>query len=213
MNELSCNHVRDVAAEAALDMLAGDERTFVFDHLENCLVCRSLVESYVRVADSLLVALPEADVPDELSRTLRAPHRSPRKRRIRLAPTMSIAATLILVVGLFLATRRPANPSYGQRVGETAALVSPSGGRVGSVTVRSGGDPSISMSIDGALSDGTYECQVLMAEGDPVTIGQLIVGAGHGWWEGPLEVDPTTITAVRVVGSHHEVAAVAGLHP
>ena len=215
MTELSCSELRDLAAEAALDLLSGDERAQVFAHLEHCATCRGLVEGYSRAADALLVSLPQADVPAELSARLRAtaPTTS-RRRRSFVKPVLAAAA--VIVVGLtfaLLGLRATSNHSYNP-LAETGSLVSPSNGRVGSVKVDMGSDPWISMKIDGAmLADGTYRCEVLLSSNATVTLGALTVASGSGSWNGPLVVNPNDIRVVRVVAGTGDVVAVAGLAP
>lgn len=213
MTDLSCSEVRELAAEAALDLLPGDERALVFEHLEHCPACRSVVEGYVRAADALLVSLPQAEVPEELSIRLRSAVPTTRRRRRSYAKLLLSAAAVILValtlvlVGLRATSSHEYNP-----LAETGSLVSPSNGRVGSVKVDTGADPWISMKIDGALlADGTYRCEVLLTSNATVTLGSLTVAAGSGSWNGPLEVNPDHISVVRVVAGNGDVVAVAGL--
>ncbi|MGZ4701827.1 MAG: anti-sigma factor family protein [Ilumatobacteraceae bacterium] len=213
MIELSCSELSDLAAEAALDLLPGDERTLVFEHLEHCAACRGLVEGYVRTADALLVSLPQADVPEELSARLRsAAPTPPRQRHSHLKPVLSAAAVIVVALTFVLFGLRATSNHQYNPLAETGSLVSPSNGRVGSVKVDTGADPWISMKIDGAmLADGTYRCEVLLSSNDTVTLGSLTVASGSGSWNGPLAVDPDHIRVVRVVAGNGDVVAVAGL--
>lgn len=213
MNELSCSAVSDLAAEAALDVLPGDERALVFEHLEHCAACLRLVESYVRAADALLVSLPQADVPEELSTRLRSAVPSvPRSRRSYAKPLLGAVAVILVALTVVLVGLRATSNTHYNPQAEIGSLVSPSNGHVGSVKVDTGADPWISMNVDGAsLADGTYRCEVLLTSNATVTLGNLTVTAGSGSWNGPLEVNPDHISVIRVVAGNGDVVAMAGL--
>jgi predicted anti-sigma-YlaC factor YlaD len=213
MNKLSCSAVRDLAAEAALDVLPGDERALVFEHLEHCSACRSLVESYVRAADALLVSLPEADVPQELATRLRSavPAAPPRRRSYTKLVLGAAAVILVALSAVLIGLRATTNHHYAPQA-ELGSLVSPSNGHVGSVKVDTGTDPWISMSVDGAsLADGTYRCEALLTSNATVALGKLTVAGGSGSWNGPLEVNSDDITVVRVIAGNGDVVAIASL--
>ncbi len=213
MTEVSCAELRDLAAEAALDLLPGDQRALVFEHLEHCAACRSLVEGYVRATDALLVSLPPAEVPHELSTRLRhAVPTAARRRRSYAKPLLGAAAVIVVALTFVLVGLHATSGNHYNPLAETGSLVSPSNGRVGSVKVDTGSDPWISMNIDGAmLADGTYRCEVLLSSNATVTLGSLTVAAGSGSWNGPLVVNPDDIRVVRVVAGSGDVVAVAGL--
>ncbi len=212
MTELSCSELRDLAAEAALDLLPGDQRALVYEHLEHCATCRGLVEGYVRTADALLVSLPPADVPEKLSARLRSAAPTTPRRHSYVKPVLGVAAVIVVALTVVLfGLRSTSNHAYNP-LAETGSLVSPSNGRVGSVKVDTGSDPWISMKIDGAmLADGTYRCEVLLSSNATVTLGSLTVAAGSGSWNGPLVVNPDHIRVVRVVAVNGDIVAVAGL--
>ena len=213
MNEMSCAAVRDLAAEAALDVLPGDERALVFEHLEHCAACRSLVESYVRAADALLVSLPQADVPAELAMRLRSSVPAPPHRRSYTKLVLGAAAVILVAVGAVLVGLRATTNHHDAPRAELGSLVSPSNGHVGSVKVDTGTDPWISMSVDGSsLADGTYRCEAVLNSNAIVTLGKLTVAAGSGWWNGPLDVNPNDISVVRVIAANGDVVATAGLN-
>jgi predicted anti-sigma-YlaC factor YlaD len=213
MNELSCAAVRDLAAEAALDVLPGDERALVFEHLEHCAACRSLVESYVRVADALLVSLPQVDVPPELALRLRSvvPVAPPRGRSYTKL-VLGAAAIILVALSAVLIGLRATSNHHDAPQAELGSLVSPSNVHVGSVKVDTGTDPWISMSVDGAsLADGTYRCEAVLTSNATVTLGKLTVAAGSGWWNGPLDVNPSDISVIRMVAGNGDIVATAGL--
>ena len=63
MSPLRCEEARELAAELALDVLPGDERARVLEHLAGCTSCQAVVDELSLAADGLLLALPEADPP------------------------------------------------------------------------------------------------------------------------------------------------------
>jgi hypothetical protein len=65
-----CHQVREVAAELALGVLAGQERAEALQHLAGCSSCRRHVAELAEVADELLLLTPSREPPWGSSRAL-----------------------------------------------------------------------------------------------------------------------------------------------
>jgi predicted anti-sigma-YlaC factor YlaD len=225
MNAFTCDAVRDMATDAALDTLFGDERAAVFDHLHHCPACRAVVDGYADVAAALLLAIPEADVPDELALRLRATvpaagtasggvaSATARRRSWALAG-LAVAATLLLVGVVAVAFDRPhTTPAYSSHVyspqAEQMSLLAPAGTTVGNVVVDPGDTPWISMSVSSPLAAGLYHCEVVLDDATSAPIGDLTVSNGTGAWSGPLHIDTERIRRIQLVAPNGTVAASA----
>jgi hypothetical protein len=58
MTALTCAEFRDLAAEVALGLVAGEERSQALNHLAGCAGCRFALDELLRVADTLLLLSP-----------------------------------------------------------------------------------------------------------------------------------------------------------
>lgn len=63
MNTMSCDELREIAPEVALDLLTGAERAAALAHLEECQPCRAEVASLATTADALLAVAPAVEPP------------------------------------------------------------------------------------------------------------------------------------------------------
>src|SRR3954452_19634464 len=59
----ACAEMDPLAPEIALGIVTGDERATALVHLEDCPLCRQLVDDLSAVADDLLLLAPEAEPP------------------------------------------------------------------------------------------------------------------------------------------------------
>lgn len=62
-DEMSCEQVRELAAELAIGIADGQERDAALQHCATCTGCRSLVADLSRTADDLLLLAPEHEPP------------------------------------------------------------------------------------------------------------------------------------------------------
>ncbi|MEI8238493.1 MAG: zf-HC2 domain-containing protein [Actinomycetota bacterium] len=216
MNPLSCDAVRDLAPEAALDVLPGEERALVLEHLHHCTTCRSVVDGYADVASALLLALPEADVPAVVEANLRATSPAPAmdpalalSRRHVARPLLAVAAAVLLVGVLVIAFGRSDTQHIYSAQAEQLSLVTSGGTTVGTVVIDPGSSPWISMSVVGALPTATYHCEVLLADASTTPVGNLAVANGTGTWSGPLHVDASHILQVRLISPSGDTVAFA----
>src|SRR5919197_1369605 len=81
MSELDCVRVREVAAELALGILAGEERAAAVAHLDRCPECREYVEQLTLVGDGLLDLLPASEPPPGFETRVTAAIRADRRAR------------------------------------------------------------------------------------------------------------------------------------
>jgi len=212
MSGMTCDDVRTVAAELALDVLPADERARVLDHLDDCPVCRELVDGYVRASDSLLLALPDAPVPSATAAAIRATKPVAQievRRRMRGRWMLAAAATVMLVVVAVavVAQDEPVEDEPGE---VAVGLVAADGDAVGTVTLEGGDDPWIWMAMAG-VDDATYRCEVVFDDGTTAAIGRLTVIGGHGAWDAPIAFDLGDVSEVHVVAPDGTIVASASV--
>ena len=210
MSGMTCDDVRAVATELALDVLPADERARALDHLDDCPACRELVDGYVRASDSLLLALPDAAVPSATSTAIRATKPVAPievRRRARGGWMLAAAAAVLLVVVAVAVVAQDGR--VDDEPGEVAvALVAADGDAVGTVSLEGGDDPWIWMAVSG-VADATYRCEVVFDDGTTAAIGRLTVTGGHGAWDAPIAFDVGDVSEVRVVSPDGTVVAAA----
>jgi hypothetical protein len=256
---LTCDELRAMAAEVALEILSGSERADALGHMEHCVGCRAFVESLAHTGDSLLLLAPEADPPMGFESRVAArvaqdaqPHEaSPavaeqagehgqvvelgdragptpirpkppsrrasalRRRRTALA---AAAAAAILVGGTAAGvTVIENNGSSGPaQVADQTSLrsgqfMATSGQQVGQVYTYSGNPSWVFMNVDASGANGTYTCELEMANGSTVPLGQFDVHDGIGEWAHTVGVDVDQIKAAKLVSPSGVTLATAKL--
>jgi hypothetical protein len=213
---LRCEDVRELAAEAALDVLPGDERAAVLEHLETCPGCQSLVDELAGSADRLLLALPEADPPEGFAvRTVAAmqaqgqPLAAHRRRRLGLLVAAAAALLAVALGGLLV---RAAGDGTGGGADLAVPLVVPGGGPdIGELTITAGDAPWISWRIDDGEGTHRYTCVLVLTDGSTEPIGPLDIADGRGSWGRVLPYDRDQLQAARVVDDGGRTIAWADL--
>ena len=95
---MDCSEAATMLDELALDVLPGDRRTALLNHLEECPGCRQLLDELSETADALLLAGPVAAPPpgfeDRVLERIQAP-RARAQTRLRLFAAAAAAALLL----------------------------------------------------------------------------------------------------------------------
>jgi anti-sigma-K factor RskA len=106
---MTCEEIRELAADVALGISDGEQRAEVLRHIATCSECRRLVEELTEVGDELLLMAPVQEPPAGFeSRVVeRLGAREPRPRRFRrvawrVAPALAAAAvTAVALVAVY----------------------------------------------------------------------------------------------------------------
>lgn len=85
MSEMTCEQLRELDAELALDILPARERARAVAHLDRCPGCRGHIEQLAQVGDGLLGLLPGTEPPVGFESRVTAglqpaPQQAPRSR-------------------------------------------------------------------------------------------------------------------------------------
>jgi hypothetical protein len=188
------NHseTRELAAELALDVAAGEERGRALAHLEACRECRALVGGLADAKEEILLLAPEREPSAgfesrTLARLARPVARAPRWRRIL---SLSVAASIAAAAGVgtvWLATRSDRQAAAllttalqradGKYLG-IEVLRRPDGTRIGHMAVYLGRPSWIFAVVDEDGPVGTFDVEVVDATGARHPAGVLTIDAG-----------------------------------
>lgn len=141
--EMGCEQVRELAAELALGIAAGEDRDAALRHLSGCPACRQLVSELSSVGDELLLLAPEREPPLGFeSRVLTEIAEPPRPHRLQA-----------LWGGLRAVLRRWV-PRGRRWVAVAAAAVLAAAIGAGSVFVTTASDRQLAESYRAVLGEG-----------------------------------------------------------
>jgi len=207
MSDVTCDVVRECAADFALGAVTGRERADLLAHLDRCQSCQALVGEYAGVADSLLDLVPEADPPGELAppvlAALRpAPRRGWRHRVVALAAAAIVAIST--ATGVTWALVAGGSGGRAQHAAlHSAPMVGSGGLTVGRVVTTDERDPTLSVSIDYWLPEGEYQLGARNAAGASAPIGTLNIADGRGTWTGSASAveHPVAVTLTNTSGA------------
>lgn len=202
----TCARVQELAPELALGLLPGEERALVLGHLVGCDACRAVTARLAELADALLLAAPEAEPPAGFESRALARMGPPARSRRREVRAATLAAAVLLVVGIALGSLLPLGRRDGTEPVRTARLAVAGGGGAGEVYTYAG-DPAWLFMVVRGVRDGTYTCRVRVRGGGQLAIGRLSVRDGRGAWGRALAVDPGLISTVELVDASGRVVA------
>lgn len=209
MTALTCPEVEELAAELALGTLPGDVRSAVLGHLDGCSDCRRLVAKLSDAADALLALAPEVEPPAGFAeRTLSV--MVPRRRRRWRPVALAAAAALVLGAAIGYVPGRVHSGSMAMvQVASFSHLGSES--LAGRVYAEIDNPSWVFMTVHGAGSGETYNCELVLKDGRVLPIGSLKTQGGVGSWGRGVDVPLDQIHLVRLLDSTGSVAATATL--
>ncbi len=222
-----CDRVRELAPELALGIADGEERAEALEHLARCPECRRYLEELSVSADELLLLAPAHEPPPGFEGRVLAQmttRRSRGWRRVLVPAAVAAVAATVAAAGVWFAT--DSDRELADRYGETLALANgeyfaaapleaAGGRRIGTVFGYEG-DPSWCVVVVGSdegapVRSGTYEMQLVTADGTRVPWGSLDVSDGTGSAGHAMELDYHELAEVRLLDSEREEVAEAEL--
>ncbi|MGH2736933.1 MAG: zf-HC2 domain-containing protein [Actinomycetota bacterium] len=230
--EMTCEQVRGLAPELALDIAAGDERDTLLHHLIGCPECRRLAAELSSLSDELLLLLAPAHEPglgfesrvlDALAEPSRPRRNKPLAQRRRWVSAAAAAVIVAAALGggsVFLATSddRQLAQSYRATLDEgqgsffAAAPLTGSQGRIGTVFGYEGRPSWVMVTMEPALGEERpFEVQVVTADGKYLVVGDAVLGGNDGTWGREIPVDLSEVHEFRFVGADGQIAFTATL--
>ncbi|MGH9121940.1 MAG: zf-HC2 domain-containing protein, partial [Acidimicrobiales bacterium] len=192
---MTCAEAEGLAAELALGVLGGMQRSQVLAHLETCSGCRSLVDQLAAVSDVLLQLAPEVEPPAGfetrvLARTEPiAPLRAVHSLRSRRALWLASAGAAVAGVAAVLAFALPAssafhvkNPGGVVALGGRSMVAAPllhDGEQLGQVFAYAGNPSWVFMTVDAQTTPREVICELDLAGGQTIRLGTFPVSAGY----------------------------------
>ena len=202
---MTCDDLRSVAAELALDELTGNDRALALEHLTTCDGCRALVSDLASVADTLLLLAPAIEpAPGFESRVLaRVQPTRPRHRRARLAAAAAAAVLVGVAIGFVLGDR-----GETRSLPVAALLTGADGHAAGSVVLAAAPDRMTCVFEDPRFG-GAYDVEVVLADGSTADVGGFSADGAPWSWTVELPVDAADVRLIRVLGEGGVLRATA----
>lgn len=215
MSDLSCVQMRELAAEMALDVLAGYERATAQAHLNQCPACRSYVGSLTTVSDRMLSLVPGVEPPVGFEDRVLAgmgltpPPAKPKRRWWPVAAAAAVAALVFGFGGWAMGavtmeqtvTQQATAGNPSDDVLRFAALRSGDRHQIGQVFTYDGDSSWVYMSVNADPSTGPVTCQLIRQDGGWVQVGTFALNNGKGDWGTELAVDPSQMVGARLVSA------------
>jgi hypothetical protein len=215
---VSCTQFRNLAPELSLEVLGGAERAEALDHAEHCAVCRSFVAELSETVDALSLLLPEVEPPPGFAtRTLGAlgPARSRRPWRwglgVAAAAAAIAAASAVVSIAVVRMTDRSSPVGTVAPVGDLreAPMMGAGGRLAGRAYAYRGRSPWLLVSVDYGVPAGAYGVEIGATHGSGTRVGTLAVSGGRGSWGGTVDIPPSGLDTVRIVGADGRVVCEA----
>jgi len=192
-----CSGVRSVLPEYAAGALDAPDRAAVEAHLSACAACRGEADSFVDVADDLLLLAPGAEPPvgfesAVMERIEQLPRRRSRRRSVAL-----LAAAAIVLAGFGAVLGRmtaPSSPSAEQAI----TLRNGRGVAVGTAYVREGNPGRMFLTMR-YRADWRLYVETVSADGTVTRVGSLQVRDGQGSFGATSPVPIDEIRLIRMV--------------
>lgn len=223
-----CAFFREVAAELALGVLTGPDRSAALAHMDRCARCQAEVASLAETADRLLSLAPARGAPDGFEGRVTAafgqtlPEPAAERRRARPARrrfagrrwrpgavAAAVAAASMLGLWLHGTITTPQPPAYSGAI--VAALRTPAGVPAGEVAVTGAPQHWLMMVVNPNAAPGWYHCYLRTSGGQQIPAGAFRVGPDGGVWVSQLPIPESKLTGARLVGPGGTQAASATL--
>ncbi|MFE6841368.1 anti-sigma factor family protein [Streptomyces sp. NPDC057686] len=227
MSEMTCEQLRELDAELALDILPARERARAVAHLDRCPGCREHIEQLALVGDGLLGLLPgteppvgfESRVTAHLQPAPQQPPPKPAPARRRLLRPRVAAATAALAVACGFAgwaagtaieqASGPPSPTAEANAQLLQAPLMADGGEVGRVFAHPGQQGWVYMSVDLEKPTPEVSCVLDNKDGTTTRLGTFSLQGGYGYWVAAADVNPTKLAGASLLTPDGTVLAKA----
>lgn len=220
-----CEETRQVAAELALGIAAGDERARALEHAATCPDCRALLRELAALGDELVLVAPAHEPPagfetrvlerlgakahgGPLARFL--PMRALRALRAMIAALAVAAVTAGAMLAMFGDERRDAS-RYRESLEavngdyfDTATLRARGGVDAGNVLAYQGSPSGMLVRVAHPDRHATYSCELLTRSGRRIRLGAFRLYGSDGTWSVAIPVRLREVAEVRVYDDEHE---------
>ena len=222
MAELSCEQCRELAAELALDALAGRERAQTLAHLENCPACQDTVSALTATVERLVQLLPRVQPPagfeQRVITALTAPSRRPRRWWV---PSAAVLLTVALATGGWFLGHSHHDlplPETDATANVRTVMFAPltTGNRqIGQAYVYPGQPSWIYLSLDTGSDtpNGIVRGELVRRDGSTVPVATFPLTKGRAAWGGPAAINRDTLITARLINTDGRTLAAAHFAP
>lgn len=208
---MNCSELDDLAGELALGLVEGPDRAQALEHIERCARCRALMDELSSAADELVLLSPSIEPPvgfeARVASRISGLAPAARRRRGRLARVLvASAAALLLLVGAVALGRL----SSGRTVLEVTMRTA-NGQAVGDAYIHPGKPSWIFVAVPGwtdraaAGAPTSYTVRITLRDGTVRDLPGSDLDGGHGGWGAMLDLDPSSLRSVALVGKDGRV--------
>jgi hypothetical protein len=217
-----CEKTRQLAAEVALGIAAGDDRAHALEHAATCRDCRELLGELAALVDELALVAPAHEPPAGFeTRVLeRLGAKAPGGPVARFLPMRALRAVIAalavaaVTAGAMLATfrdeRRDASryreslQAVNGEYFDTATLRARGGKVAGNVLAYQGSPSGMLVRVARPRRHATYTCELLTRSGRRIRLGAFRLYGSDGTWSVAIPVRLREVAEVRVYDDEHE---------
>lgn len=209
-SKFSCEQIRDIAPEMALNITSGDDRAGVIAHISSCSKCRALVEDLSKTADAILLLGPEHEPPGGFESKVLAQFNAVRRSRrfVWLGAAAAVILAAALAAGSVLwvtADEREVAAHYQAALEEANGeyfgvkpLHADDGTKVGNVFNYGGHTSWLFVVFDDAEA-GSYRVQLVTEGGERTDLGDVSISSSTETWGTDITVELRDVAALRFV--------------
>jgi hypothetical protein len=205
--ELTCDEVRESAAEFALDILPSGVRSAVAAHMLRCPACREEIDEMEKIGWRLLDVVPGTEPPLGFDRRVLARVQPERPRRRFVRAAITVAAAAVIAVAATIGAVDTGRSSHAGRTILASAILQNGSRQIGEVYVYAGKPPWIGMSIKSVTVKGKVICEIIGMDGKVTKLGSFPVVHGGGSWFAPDPAASAGLVGVRLVDSSGQTVA------
>ncbi len=208
-SRMTCEEVRELAPEVALEIISGDERARVIAHASTCPRCRALLEDLSDVSDSLLLLAPDKEPPAGFESRVLARIKEPIVRRLNLwaaAAVLAVAGATGAAVWWGTAEQRELGEHYAHALEEANGdyfgvkpLRSQDGSKSGNVFAYQGSPSWLFVVFTDSIEAGTYRVQLRTRSNKVVSLGTFQASGGSSTWGRELTMGLEQVAALSFV--------------
>lgn len=221
-----CEEIREITAELALGIAAGEDRARALEHVAHCRDCQRELAQLTHVVDDLLLVAPEADPPAGFEeRVLRAiaPAKKPARKPFRIRawrPVAALAAGAAIASAVMVVAyhddhklandyRQALAAADGSRF-VAVPLRDAAGVKRGSLSLYKGKPSWLVLAVGSQPASKPSRAELVTRSGKHLPLAGFALRSGV--WGGPLPVPLEQVASVQLQDSQGRSALVAFLN-
>ena len=212
---MTCEELRELAPEIALDIADGEERARALRHLSECAECRRLIAQLSEVADELLVLPAAKDPPVGFESRVIArlgPAAKPQRRRLRrvalvVAPALAAAAVAAAALVAVYSDDHTLAERYREtleradgRYFQAQPLLGPTGERAGVAFGYEGRPSWVLVTVEPPFRPMVSSAELVTDTGRTIRLPSFRIDPDSGVWGDAIPVGLGEVGSIRLLG-------------